>query len=166
MSDKLSIYERLGGYEAIYVFAEDVLSRLMDDDEIGHIWEHMSQDRILLEHQNFVDWLCEHFGGPMMYRGRDLVTVHRGMGITERHWDILFEKFDEAVQKFQAPPEIRDEVITFLKKFKPVIVGSPSFRETVRGPDGKSFTGGMEAHGIKWPNRPFRSTNPPKTKLE
>ena len=67
------------------------LTRLMIDDGIGHIWQHHSQGRVMEEHQNFVDWLCAHWCGPMMYRGRDLVTVHRGMGITERHWVILFD---------------------------------------------------------------------------
>ena len=78
MSEQKTLYERIGGYEAIYKFAEDVIARLMDDEEVGHIWDHMSQDRVFKEHQNFVDWLCEHWGGPAMYRGRDLLTVHRG----------------------------------------------------------------------------------------
>ncbi len=146
-----TLYERLGGYEAIYVFAEDVIARLMDDEEIGVFWDHMSQDRVFKEHQNFVDWLCEHWGGPMMYRGRDLETVHRGMGITERHWEILFEKIDEAYEKFETSQDLREEVNAFLKSFKQQIVGSPSFRDVVRGPDGKKFTGGMEADGVKWP---------------
>ena len=103
MSEEKTLYERIGGYEAIYKFAEDVIARFMDDEEVGHIWDHMSQDRVFKEHQNFVDWLCEHWGGPMMYRGRDLVTVHRGMGVTERYWDVLFEKVDEAYEKFGAP---------------------------------------------------------------
>jgi hemoglobin len=159
---KETLYQRIGGYEAIYIFAEDVISRLMDDEELGHIWGHMSQDRVFKEHQNFVDWLCEHWGGPAMYRGRDLETVHRGMGITERYWDILFEKIDEAYEKFETPQELREEVNAFLKGFKPQVVGSPSFRETVRGPDGQGFTGGMGSYGVKWPASPKPSSRPPK----
>ncbi len=159
---KESLYERLGGYEAIFIFAEDVLARLMDNDELGHIWDHMSQDRVFKEHQNFVDWLCEHWGGPMMYRGRDLESVHRGMGITERYWDILFEKLDDAYEKFGTAQDLRDEVTAFLKSFKPQVVGSPSFRETMRGPDGKAFTGGMESYGVTWPASPQPSSRPPK----
>ena len=103
MSEKETLYARLGGYEAIYAFAEDVIARLMDNEETGVFWDHMSQDRVFKEHQNFADWLCQNWGGPMMYRGRDLVTVHKGMGITERHWKILFDKIDEAYEKFGAP---------------------------------------------------------------
>ncbi len=160
--EQQTLYERIGGYGAIFVFAEDVISRLMDDEEVGHIWDHMSQDRVFKEHQNFVDWLCEHWGGPMMYRGRDLETVHRGMGITERYWDVLFEKIDEAYEKFGTPQELREEVNAFLKGFKPQVVGSPSFRKVVRGPDGQGFTGGMESYGVKWPASPQPSSRPPK----
>ncbi|MGH7837281.1 MAG: group I truncated hemoglobin [Candidatus Binataceae bacterium] len=162
MSEQKTLYERLGGYEAIYKFAEDVIARAMNDDEIGHIWDHMSQDRILNEHQNFVDWLCEHFGGPMMYRGRDLLTVHRGMGITERYWDVTFEKIGEAYEKFGLSKELREEVDAFLRSFKPQIVGSPSFRKVVRGPDGQSFAGGMESYGVRWPAGQQPSSKPPK----
>lgn len=159
---KESLYTRIGGYDAIYVFAEDVISRLMNNDEIGHIWNHLSQDHVFREHQNFVDWLCEHWGGPAMFRGRDLETVHRGMGITERYWDILFEIINDAYEKFETPQDLRDEVNAFLKGFKSQVVGSPSFRETVRGPDGQGFTGGMESYGVKWPDNPNPSSRPPK----
>ncbi len=151
MSEQETLYARLGGYEAIYAFAEDVIARLMDDEETGVFWDYMSQDRVFKEHQNFVDWLCQHWGGPMIYRGRDLATVHRGMGITERHWNRLFEKIDEAFEKFGTPQDLRDEVNAFLKSHKPHVVGSPSFREVVRGPDGQKFSGGMESFGVKWP---------------
>ena len=62
MSEQKTLYERVGGYEAIYKFAEDVIARLMDDEEVGHIWDHMSQDRVVEEHQNFVDG-CANTGG-------------------------------------------------------------------------------------------------------
>ena len=32
MSEQKTLYERVGGYEAIYKFAEDVIARLMDDE--------------------------------------------------------------------------------------------------------------------------------------
>ena len=162
MSEQPSLYERVGGYEAIYKFAEDILTRLMVDDEIGHIWQHHSQDRILEEHQNFVDWLCAHWGGPMMYRGRDLVTVHRGMGITERHWVILFDKINECFDAASVAPELRAEIIHFMKKFKPQVVGSPSRRDMVKAGNPLGFTAGMEAMGVTWPPGRVPNSIPPK----
>ena len=162
MSDDRTLYERVGGYDAIYKFAEDILTRLMKDDEIGHIWANRSEERILEEHQNFVDWLCAHWGGPMMYRGRDLAAVHRGMGITDRHWQILFEKINESFDEVTLPNALRTEIMRFLTQFKPQIVGSPSLREMVRAGSPVGFTKGMEAMGVTWPPEPQPSSMPPK----
>ncbi|MGE0278794.1 MAG: group 1 truncated hemoglobin [Nitrospiraceae bacterium] len=162
MSDRATLYERVGGYNAIHKFAEDILTRLMIDDEIGQFWAHRSQHRILEEHQNFVDWLCAYWGGPKAYKGRDLATVHRGMGITDRHWDILFEKIDQCFDDAVVPTDLRVEITDFLKKFKPVVVGSPSLREMIKAGNPVGFTAGMEAMGVKWPSGRVLSSMPPE----
>ena len=151
MSENETLYERIGGYDAIYAFGEYVISRLMDNEETGAIWDHMSEDRVFKELLGFTDWACQHLGGPEKYRGRDLIAVHKGMGITERHWEIYWDIIDDAHEKFGTPQDLRGELNTFLKSFKPHVVGSPSFREVVRGPDGQKFMGGMESFGVKWP---------------
>jgi Truncated hemoglobins len=80
-----SLYARLGGYDVIYQFAGAVLRKTMGHPAIGHIWAHMSESTFQKEHINFVDFLSEHWGGSAKYRGRDMVTAHRGMGLTEVH---------------------------------------------------------------------------------
>jgi hemoglobin len=151
MTKQETLYERVGGYDAIYAFTEDVIARLMDNEETGVIWNHMSEERVFKEHLNGVDFFCKHWGGPQTYSGRDLITVHKGMGITERHWTIFIEIVEQAFDKFGVPQDLRTEITAFFEAHKPHVVGSPSFREVVRGPDGQKFTGGMEAFGVKWP---------------
>jgi hemoglobin len=151
MGNQETLYERLGGYDAIYAFTEHVLARLMNNDETGVIWNHMSEDRVLTEIRNFVDFACEHWGGPQKYRGRDLIRVHKGMGLTERHWQIFFEIIDEVYEEFGVAEDLREEVRVFLKSFKAHLVGSPSFRDVVRGAGSTKISGGMESFGIKWP---------------
>ena len=67
----------------------------MKHPDIGHIWAHVSESSFQKEHINFVDFLCKHWGGNTVYRGRDMVTAHRGMGLTEVHWKAVFEAIDE-----------------------------------------------------------------------
>lgn len=40
---KPSLYERLGGYDAVYAFAGEVLKTCMKHPDIGHIWAHVSE---------------------------------------------------------------------------------------------------------------------------
>ena len=60
---KPSLYERLGGYDAVYAFAGEVLKTCMKHPDIGHIWAHVSESSFQKEHINFVDFLCKHWGG-------------------------------------------------------------------------------------------------------
>jgi hemoglobin len=159
VTQQATLYERLGGYDAIATFAAVVVKRAMLDDTIGHIWDHKSEDEVFEEVSNFVDWLSAYWGGPARYHGRDLVTVHKGMGITEEYWDALFALVDNCYEEFGLAPDLRDEVDTFLRSFKPAIVGSPSFRQVVKDHPDMDITQGMKSVGVQWP-----TVVPPKTK--
>ncbi|MBJ7222325.1 MULTISPECIES: group I truncated hemoglobin [unclassified Brenneria] len=151
MEQNASLYVRLGGYDAIYVFAGAVLRKTMTHPTIGHIWSHMSESTFMKEHINFVDFLCEKWGGNTKYRGRDMVTAHRGMGLTEEHWIAVFECIDECYDDFNVPDDIREEVTAFLTQFKPVIIGGPSYRDIVIAHPEMDVAKGMKSVGIQWP---------------
>jgi hemoglobin len=80
MSTK-SLYERLGGYDAIVAVSGDLLPRLMSDSRLKRFWNHRGQDGIDREKQHLINFLCSSSGGPMYYTGRDMKTCHKGMGI-------------------------------------------------------------------------------------
>ncbi len=153
MGNIRTLYERLGGYDAIYAFIEYVIARLMARDDVGRVWQHMGEDRVKVELQNFCDFASSHWGGPAAYRGRDMITAHRGMGITEHHWQELLEVLDEAYDHFQLAPDLRLEVTRFITAFKHHVVGSPSLREVVRDAGGTTLAGGLASYGVEWPPR-------------
>ena len=149
--EKPSLYTRLGGYDAIYVFAGESLKKAMMHPDIGHIWAHMSESTFYKEHINFVDFLCEHWGGNVRYRGRDMITTHRGMGLTDKHWNAMFDCMEECYDQFGLPTELREEINTFLEQFKPAVVGSPSYRDVVLANPDIDITKGMSSVGVIWP---------------
>ena len=75
MSQKL-LYERLGGYDGITAFANDLLSRLQGDFQLGRFWQNRGSDRIAREKQLLIDYLCANAGGPMYSTDRDMKTSH------------------------------------------------------------------------------------------
>lgn len=147
-----SLYTRLGGYDAIYVFAAEALKKAMAHPAIGHIWAHRSESSFYTEHINFVDFLAQHWGGNVRYRGRDMVTVHRGMGLTDDHWSAIFDCLDACYEQFDVPPELRAEITVFFERFKPSVVGSPSFRDVVLAHPEMDATKGMKSVGVIWPH--------------
>lgn len=148
-----SLYERLGGYDAIYAFAAEALKKAMAHPDIGHIWAHVSESSFYREHDNFVEFLCAQWGGKVRYRGRDMVTAHRGMGLTEVHWRGMFDCIYETYDQFDLPQDLRDEIDASVNKFKPVVVGSPSYRDVVIAHPEIDVTKGMKSVGVVWPAR-------------
>ena len=66
MSDTTkTLYERLGGYDAIAAVANDLLPRLRSDPQLGRFWAHRGEDGIMQEKQLLIDFLCASAGGPM-----------------------------------------------------------------------------------------------------
>ena len=81
-----TLYERLGGYDAISAMANDLLGRLQADPLLERYWLHRGEDGLAREKQLLIDFLCNAAGGPMYYTGRDMKLSHKGMRITEADW--------------------------------------------------------------------------------
>ena len=121
MSEK-TLYERLGGYDAISAVANDLLPRLQTDSQLGRFWQHRGEDGLKREKQLLVDFLCSSAGGPLYYTGRDMKISHEGMQISESDWSRFLEHLDATLQAFRVPQAERDEVVAFIQSTKPDIV--------------------------------------------
>jgi hemoglobin len=119
MSDETkTLYERLGGYDAIAAVANDLLPRLRADPQLGRFWAHRGEDGIMREKQLLIDFLCAGAGGPMYYRGRDMVLTHKGMRISESDWNVFLDHAAATLAKFQVPEAERREVVAFVQSLK------------------------------------------------
>jgi hemoglobin len=121
MNDE-SLYERLGGYDAISAVASDLLPRLQADPRLGRFWEHRGDDGIAREKQLLIDFLCSSAGGPLLYTGRDMKTSHVGMGIDEDDWSTFLGHLDATLDAFSVPQRERDDVVGFIGSTKADIV--------------------------------------------
>ena len=113
MSTK-SLYERLGGYDAINAVSNDLVDRLQRDPQLGRFWQHRGEDGMKRERQLLVDFLSACCGGPMYYKGRDMKLSHKGMGISESDWTIFLKYADATLKAFNVPKNEYDEVVAFV----------------------------------------------------
>ncbi len=120
MSDTL--YGRLGGYDAIVAVVDNLLPRLTSDPELGRFWKHRGSDGVRRERQLLIDFLCASAGGPLYYVGRDMITSHRGMAISEGDWRVFMGHIEATLDNFQVPPKERAEVLAFVESTKRDIV--------------------------------------------
>jgi hemoglobin len=119
---KKTLYERLGGYDAICAVADDLLPRLQTDSQLARFWQHRGQDGLKREKQLLVDFLCSSAGGPLYYTGRGMKVSHEGMKISESDWSRFLGHLNATLQAFQVPQDERDEVVAFVQSTKADIV--------------------------------------------
>ena len=117
-----SLYERLGGYDAITAVVNDLLPRLQADSLLGRFWQHRGEDGVKREKQLLIDFLCACAGGPLYYTGRDMKTSHKGMKISERDWTAFLGHLNATLDAFQVPQAEREEAVAFIQSTKPDIV--------------------------------------------
>ena len=117
-----SLYERLGGYDGMTAFANDLLPRLQADSQLGRFWQNRGDDGIAREIQLLVDYLCSSAGGPMYYTGRDMKTSHEGMKISESDWSIFLQHAGATLEALKVPKQECDEVVAFVLGLKEDIV--------------------------------------------
>jgi hemoglobin len=117
--DNKSLYERLGGCDAICAVANDLLPRLMADGSLGRFWKHRGDDGIAWEKQLLIDFLCSAAGGPMYYTGREMKLSHCGIGISEADWQAFLGHLNATLGAFKAPAPERAAVLAFVQGVLP-----------------------------------------------
>ena len=106
-----SLYERLGRYDAVAAFVDDLIPRLTTDPEIGVYWRGHCTNSMRRERQMIVDFLCEALGGHVVYRGRDMRTSHEGLDISERDWEVFVRHTKATLDKLEVHGKERDDCL-------------------------------------------------------
>ncbi len=124
MSDK-SLYQRLGGYDAIAAVTDALMERIKDDDKLRRFYDHRGADGIAREQQLLVDFLCASSACPMVYTGRDMTTVHIGMRLDDEDWNRAIGHLTTTLEAFEVPEQEKGEVLALAESLKPEIVEFP-----------------------------------------
>ncbi len=119
---KVTLYERLGGYDAIAAVVDALMVRIKDDDKLRRFYDHRGADGIAREQQLLVDFLCASTGGPMVYTGRDMKPLHVGMRLDEEDWKRAMVHLTAALDAFEVPAQEKGEVMSFHENLKSEIV--------------------------------------------
>lgn len=117
-----SLYQRLGGYDAICAFADDLLPRAQNDETLGRFWANRGSDRLAKEKQLLIDYLSASTGGPTFYAGRDMLLSHEGMQISESDWDAFIGHAGATMAALQIPPAEQGEITALVTSLKADIV--------------------------------------------
>jgi hemoglobin len=106
-----SLYDRLGGLDAITAVIDDFTSRCAADDRINRKFARTDIARLK---KMLVDQVCEATGGPCTYSGRDMRTTHLNMGVTTGEFGALVEDLVTTLNGFKVPKTEQDELLGLL----------------------------------------------------
>ncbi|HEY7684675.1 MAG TPA: group 1 truncated hemoglobin [Gemmatimonadales bacterium] len=120
-----SLYQRLGGYDALAAVTDDFIGRLVTDSSLTRFFGGHGKDSKGRIRQLVLDQLCAVTGGPCVYIGRDMKTTHAGLGITQANWDRAVQLLVATLDKFKVPQKEQQEVLAAVSTLKGDIVERP-----------------------------------------
>jgi hemoglobin len=121
-TDTRPLYERLGGEASIGAVVDTFLANVAADPLIGKRFEGANLPRL---RDLLVQQICAATGGPQMYKGRDMKTVHAGMGIVDAEFDALVADLGAALDKHGAGAREKRELLSALAPMRADIVERP-----------------------------------------
>jgi hemoglobin len=125
VSDRPTLYERLGGVYAIAAVVDDFIDRIMDDprlnanpkvDEAHHRVSRAGFKYLVTEQ------VCEATGGPQRYTGRTMFDSHTHLAITEPEWQAFLDDLRQTLDKLHVPLGEQRELFAIVESTKQDIV--------------------------------------------
>lgn len=119
-----SLYERLGGYNAIAKVIDDTLENVLGDPLIGKYFIGLSTNSKQRLRQLLVDQFTQATGGPSIYTGRTMKVAHSGIGggLTNDEFNAFYNDVAAALDKNGVPQPEKDQVLAFVNSTRKQIV--------------------------------------------
>jgi len=107
-----SLYERLGGYDAISAVVDVFLIKVWEDPVVGRFFVGMGTDTRNQLRQKNKNLMCANTGGPCKKINRPLAEAHVGLGVTDKEFDIVVSHLGTTLKEFKVPQKEYDELMT------------------------------------------------------
>ncbi len=107
-----SLYERIGGKDALDAAVESFYQKVLSDDRIKHFFDGIDMAKQRGKQKVF---LAFAFGGPVKYTGKDMREGHKHLvekGLNDGHFDAVAENLQATLTELGVPGDLIDEVMT------------------------------------------------------
>jgi hemoglobin len=109
-----TLYQRLGGYDVIATFTDQWLGYVLGDPLLSPYFRGMSNDTKGKARQLIVDFIAASTGGPTIYTGRDMKTLHEGLGISRGEYATLMRHATTTLDALGVGSGEKDEVLAWM----------------------------------------------------
>lgn len=116
-----TIYETIGGEEALTKVVDDFYERVLADTELAGFFSGTNMSRLKGRQ---VEFFAAALGGPHPYSGLSMKDAHRGRGIGQKHFDLVVGYLVESMGAAGVPQSTVDEILGALAPLAGDIVSS------------------------------------------
>jgi len=117
-----SLYERLGGYDAISAVVDVFLIKVWEDPVVGRYFVGMGTDTRNQLRQKNKNLMCANTGGPCKKINRPLAEAHVGLGVTDKEFDIVAGHLGTTLKEFKVPQKEFEELMTKVSGLRDYVV--------------------------------------------
>lgn len=115
----MTIFASIGGGPAVNVAVEKFYERVLSDPELVHFFADVHVDQLKSHQRAF---MAAAFGGPEVYRGRDMANAHAGLGITDQDFDKVVGHLVATLNELDVPAETIADIGSALLPLRSQIV--------------------------------------------
>ena len=102
-----SIYQQIGGAEALETVVEDFYARVLADDELAGFFSGTNLARLKGKQ---VEFFAAALGGPEPYTGASKSQVHQVRGITMHHFNLVAGHLSDSLAAAGVPGDIVEQI--------------------------------------------------------
>jgi hemoglobin len=119
-TSNVSLYERLGGLKGITVIVDDIVEAHMTNPDVKARFLPLKDDpkHFAEVRQHLINFLAAGSGGPEQYTGKDMVSAHRGMNISEGEYMKVIDDILYALDKNKVDEQTRKDVLAIAYSLK------------------------------------------------
>ena len=116
----LTLYERVGGEEAIADLIIEFYDRVLADPELKPFFKHTSMDKLRRMQREFFSAALD---GPITYTGKPLGYVHHGRGITKYHFGRFVNHLLDTLRDYGVDDRDVNDIIGRINTYADEITG-------------------------------------------
>lgn len=120
-----SLFEQIGGRDAVNAAVEVFYGHILADERIAHFFEGVDMDKQRNKQKAF---LMMAFGGPNQYPGKSLRDGHAHLvakGLDDSHFDAVAENLVITLKELNVPQELIDQVLAIVGPTRDDVLGRP-----------------------------------------
>ena len=122
MVQSISLYERIGGAEAVKAAVALLYDKILSDPLLVPFFQDIDVDRLRSSQSAFVSMA---FGGPVHYSGANMRKAHERLvqrGLSDAHFDKVAFHLKTAMEDLSVPPSLIIEALSIVETTRPDVL--------------------------------------------